>query len=266
MKAFVGIDVAFAKRKQLPICVCTWESSRLIPFPIKSADLPDVPRGSGNRGSIDVAVVAAFADRVAEYLRAIEKHFDLEIQRIAIDAPSAPRAEGIVRRLAEEALDCKRISCFTTPSASEFARKRREVEKHLEAGGAENRMPSANQLWMFVGFALFRRLEKEWECLEVYPQATMKAIHAASIHKSKREGVRQQLGAVSEYTGWPEPLTEQYSSAIKEVIRAPLHDAVDSYTCAWIAALAPEDRTPLGSPPNDVIWIPRIPPNVQKAV
>ncbi|HEX2777165.1 MAG TPA: DUF429 domain-containing protein, partial [Candidatus Acidoferrales bacterium] len=203
MKAFVGIDVAFAKGKPLPICVCTWKRDRLIPFPIRGAVLPDAPRGSGNRGSIDLVVVTTFVDKVAEYLHAIEKHFDLEIQRVAIDAPSAPRKEGIVRRVAEEALDCKRISCFTTPSAAEFATKRREVAKYLENGGAENRMPSANQLWMMVGFALFRRLEREWECLEVYPQATMKVLGAASIHKSKREGVRQQLRAVAQYTGWP---------------------------------------------------------------
>ena len=115
MKAFVGIDVAFAKGKPLPICVCTWESDRLTPFPIRGANLPDVPRGSGNRGSIDEVLVTTFVDKVAEYLYAIEKHCGLEIQRVAIDAPSAPRTEGLVRRLAEGALDCKRISCFTTP-------------------------------------------------------------------------------------------------------------------------------------------------------
>ena len=171
----------------------------------------------------------------------------------------------MLRRVAEEALDCQRISCFTTPSASEFARKRREVERYLQEGGTESRIPSANQLWMLVGFALFRRLEVEWECLEVYPHATMKALGAASMHKSKSEGVREQLRALAQYTGWPEPFEVRYPSAIRELIRAPLHDAVDAYSCAWIAALNPEDRTPLGSPPNDVIWVPKISPRLRRA-
>lgn len=128
----------------------------------------------------------------------------------------------------------------------------------LEKGGPENRIPSANQLWMLVGFELFKCLEKEWECLEVYPQATMKVLGAALIHKSKTDGVRRQLMAVAQYTGWPEPFTDRYPSAIREFIRAPIHDAVDAYTCAWIAALGPEDRIPLGSPPNDVIWVPKL--------
>jgi hypothetical protein len=260
MQAFVGIDVAFAKGKFLPICVCTWEGARLIPVPIRQADLPDVPRGAGNRGSIDPVVVAAFAKDVAQYLHAVERQFGLKIERVAIDAPSSPKADGLVRRLAEQALDCRQISCFTTPSNLEFAKKRHDVEMHLKNGGAENRMPHANQLWMLVGFALFKRLGEVWECLEVYPQATMRVLGAASIHKRKSDGVREQMRAVAQYTGWPEPFTEQYPSAIKRLIRAPLHDAVDAYACAWIAALERENRTPLGLPPNDVIWVPNISP------
>lgn len=238
MEAFVGIDVAFAKGKVLPLCVCTREGGRLTPFPIHQSVLPGIPRGEGNRRSIDPAVVAAFALNVVEYLRAVES-LGLEIRRIAIDAPSAPKADGLLRRLAAKALDCEGISCFTTPSVTEFVNKRRQVEKHLESGGSENRIPNANQLWMLAGFELFKGLEKEWECLEVYPQAAMKVLGAASIHKSKRDGARQQLRAVAQYTGWPEPFTDRYPAAIRELIRAPIHDAVDAYTCAWIASLGP---------------------------
>jgi hypothetical protein len=130
VEAFVGIDVAFAKRKPLPICVCTWECGRLIPFAIHREGLPPIPRGAGNRLSINPFVVAAFATEVAEYLRAIEKYYRLEIQRIAIDAPSAPKKNGLVRRLAEEALDCAQISCFTTPSASVPEESRIEMAKY----------------------------------------------------------------------------------------------------------------------------------------
>jgi predicted nuclease with RNAse H fold len=265
MEAFVGIDLAFAKRKPLPICICILDKRRLTPLSTQRACLPHIPRGSGNRGSIDPNIVEAFANEVAEYLQAVEKHLQLRIRRIAIDAPSAPRAESRVRRRAEEALDCCRISCFTTPSASEFDRKRCEVDKHLKNGGAENRIPYANQLWMLVGFALFERLEKEWECLEVYPQATMKVLGVGSIHKSKSEGVRQQFRAVAERTGWPEPSANYQPSLIREFVRGPLHDGVDAYTCAWIASLADEDRTPLGQPPNDVIWVPNTLPGTVRA-
>jgi hypothetical protein len=48
-----------------------------------------------------------------------------------------------------------------------------KVHNYLTAGGLESRLPYANQPCMFAGFALFRRLRVEWECLEVYLQATM---------------------------------------------------------------------------------------------
>lgn len=81
MQAFVGIDVAFAEGKVLPICVCTWEGTRLVPIPIRQADLPEIPKGGGNRGSIDPVVVAAFANNVAQYLHAVERHFGLKIEK-----------------------------------------------------------------------------------------------------------------------------------------------------------------------------------------
>jgi hypothetical protein len=42
-------------------------------------------------------------------------------------------------------------------------------------------------------------------------------------------------------------------------VRAPLHDALDAYSGAWVASLAPQKRTAFGSPPNDVIWVPQLP-------
>src|SRR5262249_17945436 len=120
----------------------------------------------------------------------------------------------------------------------------------------ESRLPHANQLWMFIGFALFKRLRVEWECLEVYPQATMRTLGASSIHKSKRGGVSGQLEVVSRYTGWPDPSVPQLSEALRGVVRAPLHDALDAYASAWVASLDPQKRSAFGSPPNDVIWVP----------
>jgi hypothetical protein len=259
VEAFAGIDMAFAKRKRLPVCLCVWNDRRLIPLPLAARDAPAPPRGRGNVASIDPFTVASFADETALYLRLLEKHFGVSIGRIAIDAPSDPRPDCLRRRLAETAMDQAHISCFATPSASEFETIRREVHDYLKAGGLESRLPHANQLWMFVGFALFRRLRVEWECLEVYPQATMRILGASSIHKAKAGGVSTQLEAVSRYTGWPEPFVPQYLEALKEVVRAPLHDALDAYSSAWVAALDPRKRNALGSPPNDAIWVPRLP-------
>lgn len=36
MDVFIGIDVACAKRKYLPLVICTQENGRLIPFPLAS--------------------------------------------------------------------------------------------------------------------------------------------------------------------------------------------------------------------------------------
>jgi hypothetical protein len=35
-EAFVGIDVAFAKEKRLPVCVSTWQDGRLVLMPLRT--------------------------------------------------------------------------------------------------------------------------------------------------------------------------------------------------------------------------------------
>ena len=35
-------------------------------------------------------------------------------------------------------------------------------------------------------------------------------------------------------------------------------DRLDAYLCAWIASLPETERRAYGSPPDDVIWVPRI--------
>jgi hypothetical protein len=150
-------------------------------------------------------------------------------------------------------MDKQHISCFATPSISEFEAIQVKVHDYLTAGGLESRLPHANQLWMFVGFALFRRLRVEWECLEVYPQATMRILGASSIPKGKAGGVSAQLEAVSRYTGWPQSAVPHHLEALRGAVRAPSHDAVDAYASAWVASLDSRKRRAFGSPPNDVI-------------
>ena len=255
MEAFVGIDVAFAKKKRLPICVATWRQRQLIPLPLNDRLAPSPPRGSGNVASLDPEIVSKFANDTATYLHDVQTHFGVSIRRIAIDAPSEPKLQGHNRRQAEYELDAHGISCFTTPSLEEFEVIKHKVRAHLNAGGEESCLPHANQLWMLVGFALFQRLLLEWECIEVFPQATAFVLRANSTHKSKTSGLENQLWAASKFTGWPEPFDLQ---ALRKVVYGPLHDGLDAYLSAWVAALDSQDRSGFGRAPFDVIWVPKV--------
>jgi hypothetical protein len=253
MDAFAGIDVAFAKRKRLPVSLCRRDERRVIPLSVAVAAAPNPPRGRGNAAILQENVVADFAEEVAEYLRRLEIYFAVKIRRIGIDAPSDPRAADASRRKAEAALDVRRISCFTTPSSADFVRIRQKAFAHLEAGGSESCLPHANQLWMLVGFALFRRLRREWDCLEVFPQATVCVLGANAVHKSQRGGVDAQLAAVAQYTGWPKP---PHEASLKTIVHGPAHDGLDAYMAAWVAALEINERVAFGEPPGDAIWVP----------
>ena len=253
--AFAGIDVAFAKRKRLPVAVCLRRGSRLIPLDLAGRDVPRPPVGRGNAAALDEGVLFSFADDVAGYLRQIERHFGVAIRRIGIDAPSQPRSADTKRRKAEAALDSRRISCFTTPSTEDFVRIRDKAAAHLAKGGAESRLPHANQLWMLVGFALFQRLSREWECLEVFPQATVCVLGANAIHKSRADGLAAQAKAVALRTAWPDL---PFEKTIKAAVHGSAHDGLDAYMSAWVAALDPHERVALGCPPDDVIWVPAI--------
>jgi len=171
-EAYAGIDVAFAKRKRLPVVVCTLAHGQLQPLPLRRITAKP-PLGRANAKSIENATVEAFANETADYVRAIEANCNVRIRRIAIDAPSDPKPDGNARRESECGLDARHISCITTPSAAQFKRIRTKVADHLAARGSESTIPHANQLWMLVGFALFRRLRREWECLEVFQRNSL---------------------------------------------------------------------------------------------
>jgi hypothetical protein len=49
---------------------------------------------------------------------------------------------------------------------------------------------------MLVGFELFRRLSKDWDRIEVFPQAIAAVLDVHHIHKSHQAGVVKQLAAV----------------------------------------------------------------------
>jgi hypothetical protein len=253
-EAFAGIDVAFAKRKLLPVSVCRWVNNQFVPLPLRKAkSIP--PHGYGNAATHNFEKVWFFADSTARYLRAVEIEFGVRIRRIAIDAPSDPKEPGLPRRRAEQALDARQIRCITTPSFSEFIRIKQKASDHLASGGLESNIPHANQLWMIIGFALFTRLRQEWECLEVFPQATAAILNSAAKHKTTAAGLNTQLRSIVRFTRWPEV---PEASALRQIGHGSLHDCLDAYSAAWIASLGDSERLPLGELPNDVIWVPLV--------
>jgi hypothetical protein len=255
IEAFAGIDVAFARGKALPVSVCIRRGGRLEPLRLRDSRAPEPPRGRGNPEAIIEASACEFADEAAKYLHEIERHFGVRIARVAIDAPSDPKSLGSKRRLAELALDGRRINCITTPDEAQFSAIRAKAAAHLVEGGAVARMPHANQLWMLVGFALFTRLRNNWECLEVFPQATVALLGVGGIHKSKSDGLQAQLSAAARWTGWPDP---PVTTALQPIGYGSRHDQLDAYLAAWVASLGPSEREALGTSPNDVIWVPRL--------
>ena len=252
--AYVGVDVAFAKGKYLPISVCVRQEGRLKPLPLKDRPVSP-PRGSGNVAALKEHIVQQFARGAATFLENVSRDENLQIVRIAIDAPSDYRAEDAERRAAESAMDTEGISCFTTPSRSDFEKIRQKVKAHLQRDGAVSRLPHSNQLWMLVGFALFRELSKIAECIEVFPQATVRTIGAGKVHKFKREGLDAQVDAAARCTGWSS--AEEFDANLNRSGRGPKHDKLDAYLSAWVASLDENERIGKGTPPHDVIWAPR---------
>ena len=253
--AFVGIDLAYAKNKILPVSVCTWQEGRLIPEPLRLLPITP-PRGHGNAAILNSQQVIEFADNVATYVVGVCATLDLKPQRIAIDAPSAPCMEGHMRREAEKAMDRAGIGCFATPSAIGFDNILDKVRSHLDSGGPEDRIPFANMLWMLVGFQLYRRLSLLAPCIEVFPQATARVLGAGDIHKTKPGGVEAQLSKAAIYTSWP--VEGGPGPRFEDIAFGPAHDRLDAYLSAWVAALEPDNRIAYGQPPGDVIWVPRL--------
>lgn len=203
------------------------------------------PRGMGNVRALDAVVRQGFAEEALSYLQALEEHHDIRIVEIAIDAPRTPAV--MERRRAECVMDALGISCIATPSAEAFERGRQEALEHIAAGGAEARLPHANQIWMLVGFDLFRVLEGWRPCIEVFPQATVRAIAPRTVHKSKAAGLAEQTRAFAAAAGWnPDELVGCAHGA--------LHDRLDALLSAWIASLPRACRVAYGDGDADTIW------------
>ena len=258
MDVFIGIDVACAKGKYLPLVICSKENGRLLPLPLANYQIKP-PRGLGNALTLHDKVNQAFANDVANYIETVCESFHLNPIRIGIDSPLRPRDNSVQRRVAEQALDKAGISCYTTPSIDDFEAIKAKGIAHLHADKPIQNLPHAHQIFMLLGFALNERLSKVAECIEVYPHATVKHLGVADIHKSKGNQAELQLSAMSHYTGWPK--TGDDWSQADNMCLGPMHDRVDAYSAAWVASLPEQERICFGDPEKgDAIWIPKVKP------
>lgn len=254
--AYAGIDVAVAKGKRLPLAVCAWRGGRLEPLALRGAAPLLPPTMPGNERILDQSVRQRLAIECVEYLRQLESRFGVRLRRIAIDAPSAPRPDDVPLRAAEAALDRAGISYIQTPNVSTFARIPADVDEYVRDRSSRNGLPHANRIWMLFGFDLFRVLTSAgWECLEVYPQATVRVLGVGIASKKTPQGLREQLAAAAEHTKWPKSVGP---SALADIGFGSRDDRLDAYLSAWVASLPVECRRPFGVPPDDVIWVPRV--------
>ncbi len=251
---YIGIDVACARGKRLPICVVSGRHP-LTPLMIPKHLAGLIPRGVGNR---EIAAATPFEETASGVVNAIDRiatDMGWQIKRIALDAPAA--APKIGARTSENELGRLGLSSFRTPPAPAWAGIREKCVKHLRDGGSAARLPHANKIWMLFGFELFTCLKSSFsaEIIEVYPFAIVRALLPACEHKSTEEGYRDQLIAVATRTGWEPQMLE---SRLKATVPGSRHDRLDAFMAAWVASLSRRRRSAFGNAqrPDDAIWVP----------
>ncbi len=246
---FIGIDAAFAKNKRLPVSICTWRGERLVPEPLRRLSF-EPPRGSGNAATLDSKKVDQFAREATAYIFAVCPELRIQPHRIAIDAPSAPRRQGIPRRTAEVAMNASGISCFGTPSASEFDSIRTKVSAHLASGGAESHMPHANQLWMLVGFSLLSTSAKSPLASRSSPRPrqgrwrrgrSTSQTHAVSRLRHRAQGLRRSSLRQPTSAATTSPPGGRHLGEVRESLASgpdPRLDKLDSLKTAPVRVLS----------------------------
>jgi len=235
LSVFIGIDVACAKRKRLPICFAYQDGKRLIPLEVPVTLARSIPRGIGNGAVLDAAPFAELA---------------------AVVAAASPGRAG--PRQCELALSAAGLSVFRTPSDHEWPDLLTSCRQHLNGAGSLARLPHANKIWMVYGFELFSALRRVgWPLIEVYPFAIVHALLQRHPHKSTDEGYGMQLGAIAEQTGWCSP---ELDALLRKTVAGSRHDRLDAFMAAWVAGLPTHAVTAYGNRHNlnDAIWVPII--------
>lgn len=254
---FVGIDVACAKKKPLPVCFAWLNGHRLEPVDPSPEFIRECPTGPGN---IEISKVDPFGCAARKFAEALDhgaKERSWNIVRVAIDAPAAPPGSG--ERAAERDLRQCSLSSFQTPNEEGWRRLCKSCRDHLRDSGALNRIPYANKIWMLYGFEIFKALRATGGCkvIEVYPYAIVRTLRECP-HKTTPVGYRCQLEAVAAATNWT-PM--DLECALKRSVPGTKHDRLDAFMAAWVASLPKQRRRAYGNEddPNDAIWVPREP-------
>jgi hypothetical protein len=178
---YLGIDVACAAGKRLPICVVSAEDP-LTPLMISKSLVRLIPRGVGNKEVFSPEPFRAVAAQIASVIKHLVSEIGWRVERIALDAPSGP---PIVQRQSEDELRRCGLSCFRTPPKSAWTDIRIECANHIQRGGSVSTLPYANKIWMLFGFELFSSLRREFpiEVIETYPFAVVRELLPACAHR-----------------------------------------------------------------------------------
>lgn len=97
MDVYIGIDVACAKNKYLPLVICHLEDGRLLPLPLSNHQIKP-PRGLGNALTLQDSVNETFANDIANYIETVCTAFHLNPVCIGIDSSLKPRDNNLTRR------------------------------------------------------------------------------------------------------------------------------------------------------------------------
>ena len=177
---YVGIDVACALCKRLPLCVVS-TGHPLLPHAMPAPLNAVIPRGPGNKEILAAEPFRILARAVADGLAQACKELGWVVKRIAIDAPAAAPESGC--RSSEKQLAETGLSSFITPALSAWPQIHEICVNHLRASGKTASLPHANRIWMLYGFELFCALRAKFDCevIEVYPFAIIRVKAGAII-------------------------------------------------------------------------------------
>jgi hypothetical protein len=144
----IGIDLACARGKALPICVVS-AGPPMMPLRIPNEMAALIPRGVGNKEINSASPFREAARGVAAGISRIISEMNWTVERIAVDAPAAPPTAGA--RASENELGSAGLSSFRTPPSTRWADIREACIKHLEIVGSSVTLPYANKIWMLFG-------------------------------------------------------------------------------------------------------------------
>lgn len=251
---FIGVDVSCALKKRIPIVFAVEREGRLLPLPVRYLPMK-APYGHGNRYVIEHQRNLDYAKAVRDYVLEVCEYFGVQAKRIGVDSPLRPRSEALDYRIAERALNQAGISCYKTPSASEFEGIKAKARQHLANGGELQRVPHAMQLWMLAGIEIAREMATIAPVREVFPQANIRLLMPNAPHKSGHGVPLLQLQELAKQTGWPR--THEEWQALQQISAGGTHDQVDAYSAAWVASLPDRDIDVFGDiQQHDAIWVP----------